>query len=96
MVLNPDVVKKAQEELDRVVGDRLPEFADEPSLPYISAVIMEVARWHPVAPLGACSDCLKVVALLTLILAVPHSSMAEDIYNGMRMPAGAILMANTW
>ena len=38
MALNPNVVKKAQEELDRVVGkDHLPEFSDKDDLPYINA-----------------------------------------------------------
>lgn len=45
MLLNPDVQKKAQDELDRVVGnDRLPAFEDESSLPYISAVVKEIMR----------------------------------------------------
>ncbi|KAJ7290029.1 cytochrome P450 [Mycena rebaudengoi] len=44
---------KAQEELDRVVGrQRLPAGSDIQSLPYITAVITEVLRWRPVAPLG--------------------------------------------
>lgn len=53
MVMHPEVLRKAQDELDRVVGrDRLPAFSDRPLLPYISAVIQEVLRWNPVAPLG--------------------------------------------
>jgi len=53
MLLNPEVQAKAQEELDRVVGpNRLPEFSDQPDLPYIHAVCKEVLRWHPAAPLG--------------------------------------------
>lgn len=45
MLLYPDVQKKAQEELDRVLGkDRLPDFSDEASLPYITAVLQEVLR----------------------------------------------------
>ncbi|KAF8908212.1 cytochrome P450 [Gymnopilus junonius] len=53
IVLYPEVQAKAQDELDRVVGrDRLPDFSDRPSLPYISAIIKEVLRWNPVAPLG--------------------------------------------
>jgi cytochrome P450 len=53
MVLYPDVVRKAQEELDTVVGqDRLPDFSDESSLPYVCATLKEVLRWHPVTPLG--------------------------------------------
>lgn len=48
-------VKKAQQELDRVVssqGDRLPEFTDLDSLPYIQAVVKEVLRWRPVSAGG--------------------------------------------
>jgi len=53
MVLNPGVQSKAQEELDRVVGpNRLPEFSDEPELPYLRAICKEVLRWQPAVPLG--------------------------------------------
>ena len=39
MTLYPEVQKKAQEEIDRVVGnDRLPSFADYDNLPYIRAM----------------------------------------------------------
>ena len=49
----PDVLKAAQEELDRVVGkDRLPTFDDEEKLPYIKAMTKETLRWRPVAVLG--------------------------------------------
>ncbi|KAI9458895.1 cytochrome P450 [Lactarius psammicola] len=53
MVLYPEAQQKAQEEIDAVVGTgRLPDFDDEESLPYLSALCQEVQRWHPVAPLG--------------------------------------------
>jgi cytochrome P450 len=53
MALYPEVQKKAQAEIDAVVGpDRLPEFEDRPSLPYINAVIKELLRWNLVTPLG--------------------------------------------
>ena len=53
MALYPEVQKKAQAEIDAVVGpDRLPEFEDRPSLPYINAVIKESMRWKLVTPLG--------------------------------------------
>ncbi len=43
MMLYPDIQRKAHAELDRVVGsDRLPEFADEKDLPYITAIIKYV------------------------------------------------------
>lgn len=45
MLLNPDIQKKGQEELDRVVGkDCLPTFADKQNLPYIQAIYYEVMR----------------------------------------------------
>ena len=44
MALYPDVQKKAQEELDKVIGNRLPEFNDRPNLPYINATVKESLR----------------------------------------------------
>jgi len=45
MVLNPKVTKKAQEELDRVVGKgELPDFSHKDNLPYINASTKEVLR----------------------------------------------------
>ncbi|KAF8837462.1 cytochrome P450 [Paxillus ammoniavirescens] len=53
MVLHPQVQANAQQEIDSVVGsERLPNFADRSSLPYVEAVLRETLRWHPVAPLG--------------------------------------------
>lgn len=45
MVLYPDVQKKAQQEIDDVVGsDRLPEHEDRDSLHYVHAVVRESLR----------------------------------------------------
>jgi hypothetical protein len=53
MLLYPNVQKKAQEELDFVIGrEWLPTFEDHPRLPFIDAVCKELLRWHPVNPLG--------------------------------------------
>ena len=41
----PHVLRKAQEEMDGVVGnDRLPDFSDRESLPYLNAVFEEMLR----------------------------------------------------
>ena len=57
MVLHPDVQRKAQKQLDDVVGtDRLPEFKDIAFLPYVEAIVKELFRWHPVTPLGTLLD----------------------------------------
>lgn len=52
MVIFPQVAKKAQEEIDRVCGDRLPDLNDVPDLPYIRACMKESLRWMPGVPLG--------------------------------------------
>ncbi|KAI0772408.1 O-methylsterigmatocystin oxidoreductase [Trametes elegans] len=80
MIMFPQVQKRAQEELDTVVGlDRLPEHADRPSLPYVSAVVQETLRWHTVEPLG-----------------LPHCCMEEDEYRGWRIPKGAVVVPHVW
>ena len=53
MMLYPEVQRKAQAEIDRVIGnDRLPTLADRANLPYVDAVAKEVLRWRPAAPFG--------------------------------------------
>ncbi|CDO71681.1 hypothetical protein BN946_scf184915.g25 [Trametes cinnabarina] len=76
----PEVQRKAQAELDAVVGPhRLPDFGDRDALPYINAVIKEALRWHIVLPLG-----------------LPHRTVQDDEIDGYFLPAGTILIPNTW
>ena len=80
MALHPHVVKKAQEELDRVVGNgRLPELSDWENLPYISALLKELLRWACPAPFG-----------------VPKQVMEDNIYKGYLIPAGVTIIENIW
>lgn len=80
MTLYPDVQRKAQEELDRVLGpNRLPTFEDRDNLPYIEALVKETLRWHPVAPTG-----------------IPHLCTEDDLYNGYLIPKGALILPNIW
>ncbi|KAJ3568619.1 hypothetical protein NP233_g5596 [Leucocoprinus birnbaumii] len=80
MLQRPDVMKKAQKEVDQVVGnDRLPEASDMPHLHYLSAVIKETLRWNPVAPMG-----------------VPHCTSEDDVYNGYYIPKGCAVFANAY
>jgi cytochrome P450 len=54
MLTHPKVQEKAQEELDAVISrHRVPDFSDRESLPYVNAIVNEVLRWYPNAPLGA-------------------------------------------
>ncbi|KAF8158885.1 cytochrome P450 [Mycena galopus ATCC 62051] len=80
MALNPEVVRKAQSEIDTVVGlGRLPGFEHRNALPYCEAVVRELFRWRPIAPLG-----------------LPHATSEDDIYEGYFIPKGTTVFANIW
>ena len=54
MIAYPETQSRAHAELDSVVGrERLPSFADYPHLPYVRAMVKEILRWRPAAPLAA-------------------------------------------
>ncbi|TFK45989.1 cytochrome P450 [Heliocybe sulcata] len=78
--LYPEVQKKAQAEVDSVVGrDRLPGYEDRESLPYLEAVCKELYRWLPIVP-----------------LAVPHRAMSDQVYKNYFLPEGTLVFANVW
>ncbi|TFK86083.1 cytochrome P450 [Polyporus arcularius HHB13444] len=53
MTLHPDIQRKGRDEiLNKIGSERLPTLEDKASLPYIEAVVKEVLRWNPGAPLG--------------------------------------------
>ncbi|XP_066367749.1 tyrosine N-monooxygenase [Miscanthus floridulus] len=80
MVNNPEVMAKAMEELDRVVGrERLVQESDIPKLNYVKACIREAFRLHPVAPFN-----------------VPHVALADTTIAGYRVPKGShVILSRT-
>ncbi|TFY68081.1 hypothetical protein EVJ58_g1234 [Rhodofomes roseus] len=53
LALYPDIQRKAQAEVDAALGShQLPKFSDRDSLPYVAALVKEIHRWKPVAPLA--------------------------------------------
>jgi cytochrome P450 len=77
MLLYPEVQRKAQDQLDTVVGrDRLPTFEDLDSLPYIQATVKEMLRWQPVTPLGL--SHYRSVAIAPLINSVLSYCTSRD------------------
>ncbi|KAF7371180.1 Cytochrome P450 [Mycena sanguinolenta] len=53
MLANPEAQKKAQAEIDSVIDDgELPDFKDQESLPYVSALVKEVLRWRSATPIA--------------------------------------------
>ncbi|EFI27854.1 O-methylsterigmatocystin oxidoreductase [Coprinopsis cinerea okayama7 len=58
IAMHPDVQRKAQRELDDVVGQgRLPGFSDRDNLVYIEAILRESLRVHQTFPMGRNSAC---------------------------------------
>lgn len=79
-LLHPDAVRKAQAELDIVVGpDRLPGIDDMANLPYTNGFLQEFMRQRPITPLG-----------------IPHATIEDDEYMGYHIPKGATVTANYW
>ena len=75
-----EVVERAHEELDRVVGtNRTPTFDDEPNLPYIRAMVKEVMRWRFVNKFGT-----------------NHYATEDGYYKEYFIPKGSIVMINIW
>ncbi|MFJ7213673.1 bifunctional cytochrome P450/NADPH--P450 reductase [Amycolatopsis sp. NPDC098790] len=55
LLRHPDVLRRARESVDEVLGDRTPEFADLAKLGYLGQVLRETLRLHPTAPAFALS-----------------------------------------
>ncbi|KAJ4755264.1 hypothetical protein LUZ62_028136 [Rhynchospora pubera] len=80
MIKNPQVLKRAQEEMDEVIGrERRLEESDISNLPYLQAVVKEAMRLHPSTPLS-----------------LPHFSYEECEVNGYYVPKNTRLLVNIW
>ncbi|EUC41238.1 hypothetical protein COCMIDRAFT_40564 [Bipolaris oryzae ATCC 44560] len=74
----PEFQRKAQEEIDTVVGpDRWPRLKDYENVPYIRAIVDEVIRFRTSAP-----------------VAIPHVSTEEVRYKGYRIPKDSVIFMN--
>ncbi|KAJ7438340.1 cytochrome P450 [Mycena latifolia] len=80
LTAHSEVQKKAQDEMDTVVGfDQPPTWEDLERLPYMQALLEESMRFRPIAP-----------------LALPHAMAEDDTYDGMFLPKDAIIFTNLW
>nr|UTS77784.1 cytochrome P450 867K1 [Ginkgo biloba] len=80
VIKHPNVMKKAQEELDTHVGrDRVLHESDLPNLKYLYAVVKETLRLYPPAP-----------------LLVPRLSLEACKLGGYSLPAGTRVAVNAW
>ncbi|KAL4304506.1 hypothetical protein GQ457_10G006460 [Hibiscus cannabinus] len=80
MMKNPKILKKAHEEMDKVVGrSRRLEESDIPKLPYLQAICKETFRKHPSTPLN-----------------LPRVSTQACQINGYYIPKDTRLSVNIW
>ncbi|RZC91027.1 hypothetical protein C5167_028859 [Papaver somniferum] len=80
MINQPDILIKATEEIDMVVGkSRWVQESDFPKLNYVKACVREALRLHPVTPFN-----------------VPHVSNSDTIVSGYFIPKGShVLLSRT-
>lgn len=78
MVLEQDMQKQLQKELDRVVGrDRMPCLQDVPNLHWLQATVCEVMRHSSFLP-----------------VAIPHSTIRNTVLQGYEIPKGTVVFLN--
>ncbi|QRW07923.1 cytochrome P450 family protein [Ceratobasidium sp. AG-Ba] len=83
MVYSPSVQRKAQAEISRVLGDRLPTLADRPQLPYIEAIYKEARKMT-----------ITKASILVNIFVLGTSFNKGSL--GMKIPVGSTILANIW
>ncbi|KAF7715039.1 Cytochrome P450 [Penicillium ucsense] len=88
-ICTPDVQAKAHEEIERVIGSaKLPNLEDRSRLSssYLIAVVKEILRWHPVAPLEMPHSSIKDD--ICGDYSIPRESiMLQNIWTMMHEPA---------
>ncbi|XP_034938135.1 probable cytochrome P450 303a1 [Chelonus insularis] len=78
LVLYPEVQKKAQEEIDRVIGrDRFPSLSDRPRMTYVNAISLE---------------CIRIFMGRTMN--IPHRALRDTFIQGYRIPKNTMIAAN--
>lgn len=80
LIKQPETIKKATEEIDKVIGtDRWLEERDLPQLPYLEAIVKETMRLHPLVPLLA-----------------PHYALEDCKVSGYDIYKGTTVFINVW
>ncbi|RKP15077.1 cytochrome P450 [Piptocephalis cylindrospora] len=80
LVTHMDVQKKAQEEVDRIVGrDRMPTHDDLPNLPYLRCILLESMRFRGPAQFS-----------------LPRATAEDTVYRGVTIRKGTWIMPSLY
>ena len=80
LITHPQVMKKVQDELEKVVGlNRMVQQEDLDHFEYLEMTVKEVLRLHPPIP-----------------LLIPHESVKDCIVNNFYIPKRSRMIVNAW
>ncbi|XP_077253796.1 labd-13Z-ene-9,15,16-triol synthase, chloroplastic-like, partial [Tasmannia lanceolata] len=80
MMKHPEIMRRAQEELEEVVGkNNVVEEFHLPKLSYLGAILKEVLRLHPLVP-----------------FLIPRRPSQSCVVGGYMIPKGAQVLVNVW
>lgn len=80
LIRHPNIMKKMQDELEKVVGlDRVVEESDLENLKYLEMVVKEILRLYPAAP-----------------LLIPHESLENCTVDGFHIAKKTRIIVNAW
>lgn len=81
LAMQPEVQKKAWNEIGKMYGDDKPlcDAEDDQKCAYVVALVRECLRYYTV-----------------LRLALPRASVKDITYSGIRVPAGSVFFLNAW
>jgi cytochrome P450 len=78
LLLYPDVQRRAQAEIDAVVGrDRLPSLNDRPKMPYMEAIVLESVRMF-----------------MGRTFSIPHRALKDTELQGYDIPKDTMVICN--
>ncbi|KAK7864643.1 hypothetical protein R5R35_012415 [Gryllus longicercus] len=78
LLLYPEVQKKAQAEIDAVVGrNRLPTLNDRPNMPYMEAIVLESVRMF-----------------MGRTFSIPHRALKDTTIQGYNIPKDTMVICN--